>query len=80
MSARAKVFMSGRSQAVRLPKEFRLPCKEVRITRVEGGLLLQPIRSLEDVFAELDRMNELYGPFVFERNQPPMPEDEDLFE
>jgi virulence-associated protein VagC len=30
MSARAKVFMSGRSQAVRLPKEFRLSCEEVQ--------------------------------------------------
>lgn len=80
MSARAKVFMSGRSQAIRLPKEFRFACKEVQITRVKGGLLLQPVRDLEDVFAELDRLNELYGPFEMERNQPPMPEPEDLFD
>lgn len=40
----AKVFMTGRSQAVRLPKEFRFAGKEVRITRTEsGGVLLEPI-------------------------------------
>jgi len=80
MSAVAKVFMSGRSQAVRLPKEFRLPGKEVRIRRVEGGLLLEPIKELKDVFKELDRYNELYGPFEFHGDQPPMPPEEDLFE
>jgi antitoxin VapB len=80
MSAVAKVFMSGRSQAVRLPKEFRLPGKEVRIRRVEGGLLLEPIKELKDVFKELDRYNELYGPFEFHRDQPPMPPAKDVFE
>jgi antitoxin VapB len=34
MTATAKIFMHGRSQAVRLPKEFRLPGKEVRVSRV----------------------------------------------
>jgi antitoxin VapB len=80
MSAVAKVFMSGRSQAVRLPKEFRLPGKEVRIRRVQGGLLLEPIKELKDVFKELDRYNELYGPFEFRRDQPSMPPEKDLFE
>jgi antitoxin VapB len=80
MAAVAKVFMSGRSQAVRLPKEFRLPGKEVRIRRVEGGLLLEPIKELKDVFKELDRFTELYGPFEFQRDQPPMPAEKDVFE
>jgi len=30
----AKLFMHGRSQAVRLPKEFRFQGKEVRVSRV----------------------------------------------
>jgi hypothetical protein len=33
MAATAKVFMSGRSQAVRLPKEFRFDVDEVQIER-----------------------------------------------
>ncbi len=39
----AKIFKHGRSQAVRLPKEFRLPGKEVRIRRLGRGVLLEPI-------------------------------------
>jgi hypothetical protein len=37
MSATAKLFMHGRSQAVRLPKEFRFDGTEVRAVRARGG-------------------------------------------
>lgn len=41
----AKVFMTGRSQAVRLPKEFRFDTDEVRI-RAEGGkVILEPLEN-----------------------------------
>ena len=43
--ATAKVFMSGRSQAVRLPKEYRFACDEVEVTREGDGLVLRPIRG-----------------------------------
>jgi antitoxin VapB len=33
MSVTAKLFMHGRSQAVRLPKEYRFAGREVRVTR-----------------------------------------------
>ena len=79
-SSVAKVFMSGHSQTVRLPKEFRLPGKEVRIRRFGNGILLEPIRDLAEVFAELDRCNDLYGPLEIERDQPPMPPSKTLFE
>jgi antitoxin VapB len=39
----AKIFQHGRSQAVRLPKEFRLPGKEVKVSRVGDAVLLEPI-------------------------------------
>lgn len=43
MSATAKVFWSGRSQAVRLPKQFRFAGDEVTIYRREdGAIVLQP--------------------------------------
>jgi antitoxin VapB len=45
MSATAKVFWSGRSQAVRLPKEFRLDAQEVRIRRHGNNLILEPVRD-----------------------------------
>jgi len=52
----AKLFQNGRSQAVRLPLEFRFPGNEVRISRHGGGVLLEPIvASVDDWFAALDR-------------------------
>jgi antitoxin VapB len=53
----AKLFKNGRSQAVRLPKEFRFEGDRVRVRRVKEGVLLEPM--LTDVrkwFAELDRL------------------------
>jgi antitoxin VapB len=75
----ARLFMHGRSQAVRLPLAFRLPGDRVRVRRVEGGILLEPMETDIDAwFAELDRFADV--PFMEEgRRQPPMPVPEDLF-
>ena len=43
MAKTAKVFMTGRSQAVRLPKEFRFTCNEVRIRKEGVALILEPL-------------------------------------
>ncbi len=40
---RAKIFWSGRSQAVRLPKEYRFEAEEVRIRRRGNAVILEPI-------------------------------------
>lgn len=37
------LFMNGRSQAVRLPKELRLPGNRVSIRRLGDGVLIEPI-------------------------------------
>ena len=42
MSIAAKLFMSGRSQAIRWPAKLRLNASEVLIERVGQGYLLQP--------------------------------------
>jgi antitoxin VapB len=39
----AKIFWSGRSQAVRLPKEFRFESETVRIRRHGNAVILEPI-------------------------------------
>ena len=39
----AKVFWSGRSQAVRLPKDFRFDASEVRIRRHGNAVILEPV-------------------------------------
>jgi len=51
----AKIFANGQSQAVRLPKEFRFIGEEVRIRRVNDGVLLQSL-DLDPVewFGKLD--------------------------
>ncbi len=41
----AKVFWSGRSQAVRLPKSFRFAGEEVRIRRHGAAVILEPIAT-----------------------------------
>jgi antitoxin VapB len=75
----ARLFKHGRSRAVRLPLAFRLPGDRVRVHRVDGGILLEPIvTDLDAWFAELDRFAEV--PFMKDgRRQPPMPEPEDRF-
>ncbi|NVO12976.1 MAG: AbrB/MazE/SpoVT family DNA-binding domain-containing protein [Rhodoplanes sp.] len=75
--ARAKLFMHGRSQAVRLPKEFRMPGKEVRVRKVGRTVVLEPLEGEFDVeawWAKLDEYRDI--PFMPEgREQPPMPVD-----
>jgi len=41
----AKLFKNGHSQAVRLPRAFRLPGKEVAIHREGDRIVLEPIRA-----------------------------------
>lgn len=74
----AKIFMHGRSQAVRLPKAFRLPGTEVRVTRVGKGVLLEPIESDVKAWREELRRLAAKGPFLPEGRpeQPPMPDDD----
>ena len=42
MTITAKLFMSGRSQAIRLPAKLRLQAKEVQIEQVGDALWLRP--------------------------------------
>ena len=41
----AKIFWSGRSQAVRLPKAFRFATNEVRIRRHGSAVILEPVAA-----------------------------------
>ena len=66
--AEAKVFMTGRSQAVRIPKEFRMPGDSVYIKRLGSGILLVPKTRdrWSGLFAALD---EFPRDFALDRNQ-----------
>jgi antitoxin VapB len=53
MLATAKVFTTGRSQAVRLPKAFRFDTDEVTIEKVGNALVLRPKLTDDEWWAEV---------------------------
>jgi antitoxin VapB len=69
----AKLFRNGRSQAVRLPQEFRFEGNEVRVRKTDEGVLLEPIIvDTRKWFAEMDRLSS--EPFMKAgRKQPAAP-------
>lgn len=68
---KARVFMTGRSQAVRIPAEFRFNAREVYVRRDEqtGDLILsQTPKSWEEIFEEIDKAG-FPSEFMEDRNQ-----------
>ena len=47
-----RAFMTGRSQAVRIPKEYRLPEEEIFINRIGNTVTLTPVSKLKESFEE----------------------------
>jgi len=68
MVAEAKVFMTGRSQAVRLPKEYRVTGNSVYVKRLGNSIVLIPKTAdrWAGLFAALD---EFPRDFALERRQ-----------
>ena len=66
--AEAKVFMTGRSQAVRLPKEYRVSGDSVYVKRLGNGILLMP--KTGDRWAGLfEALDQFPRDFTLPRNQ-----------
>jgi antitoxin VapB len=64
----AKLFMNGRSQAVRLPKGFRFEGEEVFVKKVGNAVVLLPRqRSWQTLYESLGSFSE---DFMEERGQP----------
>jgi len=61
---RAKVFWSGRSQAVRLPKEYRFEATEVRIRRRGAAVILEPIPTDWDWLDDLAALGPPDADFI----------------
>ncbi|MEA5512088.1 type II toxin-antitoxin system VapB family antitoxin [Crocosphaera sp. UHCC 0190] len=73
----AKLFMNGRSQAVRLPQEFRFEGKEVYIQREGNRVILYPkSSSWQDFFDKTPLPSE---DFMEERIDLPPQNREELF-
>ena len=71
----AKLFKNGSSQAVRLPKAFRIPGNEVKIYKKGKQVILEPIETTWDaLFESLDDFPEDF--MEDGRNQPAMQERE----
>ncbi len=73
----AKVFVTGRSQAIRLPKKFRFSCKEVRIVKKGNQIILSPISSRE-ALAEFLAM-PTYPDFEIDRTDGQKMQNRDIF-
>ena len=75
----AKVFMSGLSQAVRLPKKFRFPeeCNEVAVRQVGRHLILSPrFVDWEDYWANSVRPDDDFASAVLELRANELPVEE----
>lgn len=75
---KARVFQSGNSQAVRLPKQFRVSSKEVEIFRRGNELVLrETVRPMEQAFHIL---TELPDDFLDEGRQDSPPQQREGLE
>jgi len=73
---KAKLFRNGQSQAVRLPKEFRFPGKEVFIKQQGNAVVLIPEEKSWETLIESTK--NFTDDFMADRNQPPMQDRETI--
>ncbi len=73
----AKIFQNGKSQAVRLPKEFRFNGDRVYIKRVGDAVVLLPYHTPWKTL--FDSLSLFSADFMNERVQPPVQDREDAF-
>jgi antitoxin VapB len=73
---RARIFMSGKSQAVRLPKKFRFKrgCNEVSVRQVGRHLILSPgFQDWDDYWANSVRPSDDFVESVLRRRETELP-------
>jgi len=64
----AKLFQNGQSQAVRLPKEFRISGTQVYIKKMDNAIVLIPMKDpWETLFKSIPKFS---ADFMVDRNQP----------
>jgi antitoxin VapB len=74
----AKLFQNGKSQAVRLPKEYRFQGDKVYIKRVGNAIVLLPYHDTWQTL--FDSLEEFSSDFLTERIQPETQQRESAFE
>lgn len=75
---KAKIFKNGQSQAVRLPKEYRINGSEVLIKKSGNSIILIPMED-NPWKPLINSLNEFSDDFMSDRNQPPTQNREDMF-
>ncbi|TPE48189.1 antitoxin [Amaricoccus solimangrovi] len=71
MARIAKIFRSGNSQAVRLPKDFRFEVEEVEVSREGDAVILRPRANAARPWSALRAAVDRGGDFLAEgRDQP----------
>ena len=78
MSKTAKLFRNGRSQAVRLPREFRFEGDEVLIRQVGNGVLLEP--KLTDVGQWFGKLDQFKGELMKGNRKQPVTPRREIFD
>lgn len=74
----AKIFMNGRSQAIRLPKKYRFEGNEVYIKKVGDVVMLIPYHAPWEMLEE--SLDMFSSDFMETRNQPELQAREDIIE
>ena len=64
----AKIFTNGRSQAIRLPKEYRFKDDEVYINKIDDIVVIMP--KNKKMASLMNTINKFTDDFMDERNQP----------
>ena len=74
----AKIFQNGKSQAIRLPKEYRFQGTRVYVKRMGNAVVLIPEHDSWQTLVE--SLHQFSDDFMNERQQPPAQDRAELFE
>jgi antitoxin VapB len=74
----AKIFKNGKSQAIRLPKQYRFQGSKVYVKQVGNAVVLIPEQDSWQTLIE--SLAQFSDDFMLERQQPPPQEREGVFE
>ncbi len=74
----AKIFQNGKSQAIRLPKDYRFRGSKVYVKRLGNAVILIPEQDSWQTLVE--SLEQFSDDFLAERLQPPTQDRGDLFE
>ena len=74
----AKIFQNGKSQAIRLPKEYRFEGTKVYVKRIGNAVVLIPEHDSWQTLIE--SLSQFSDDFMLERQQPAIQDRAELFE